>query len=566
MAGSESRLSRQNNLNRRDFIRKTALGGLYGAYVIASGCAPKRDFDLLIRGGLICDGTGKDLFRADVGIKNGRIAAIGALQDKSAVRVIDADELIVAPGFIDIHSHSDDELLVDGRAHSKIRQGVTTEVLGQDGSSYAPLNDEMRQRMHERLKNNYGIDVDWQDMRGYYNKLRKQGLSVNVVSMVGAGTLRAHVVGYEDRPATSEEIARMQALLQKAIEQGARHLSSGLEYTPGSFATTEELIELCRVLGPQGVYSTHMRNEDDRVLQAVSEAIRIAREAGCKLNISHLKASGKRNWHKLDAILNLLDEARQSGTATTCDRYPYIAYSTGLTALFPTWSREGKSEDFVARLQDESLLPKIREAVLNKIHMLGDWNAVMISSMSEEPHKAYAGRRLGDLAREHNQEPFEFLRQLMIAEKGRGGMVGFAMSEENTERVLAYPYCAVASDGSARATEGPLSEGSPHPRNFGTFPRVLGYYVREKKLFSLPEAIRKMTDLPARIIGIQQRGLIAEGYFADVTLFHPEKVRDTATFVQPKQYPEGIEYVIVNGKVVIDQGEHTHRKPGKILY
>ncbi len=556
----------RNRFSRRDFLRLSAMGSLYGAYVLVSGCTPRRDFELLIRGGQVCDGTGRALFRADVGIKDGRIAAIGDLQNQTAARVIDADELIVAPGFIDMHSHSDDELLVDGRAHSKIRQGVTTEILGQDGSSYAPLNDEMRERLHERMQKNYGISVDWQDMQGYYTRLQQQGLSVNVISMVGAGTLRAHVVGYEDRPATPEEITRMQELLKQMLKQGARHLSSGLEYTPGSFATTEELIALCRVLGDEGVYSTHMRNEDDRVLQAVSEAIRIAREAGCRLNVTHLKASGKRNWHKLDAILDLLDEARQSGMTVTCDRYPYVAYSTGLASLFPTWCREGRPEDFVARLQDETLLPKIREAVLNKIDMLGDWNAVMISSMSEDAHKTYAGKRLGDLAREHQQDPFEFLRQLMIAENGRGGMVGFAMSEENTERLLAYPYCAVASDGSARAVDGPLSEGSPHPRNFGTFPRVLGYYVREKKLFRLPEAVRKMTALPADIIGIRDRGRIARGFFADITLFHPDKVRDTATFVQPKQYPQGIEYVIVNGEVVIDQGEHSNRRPGKILY
>ena len=552
-------------ITRKQFLKTCTAAGAYTAFVITTGCTPGRDFDVLISGGLVCDGAGNEPARADLGIKNGKIAAIGDLSGNSASRVIEATGLIVAPGFIDMHSHSDDELVVDGRAQSKIRQGVTTEVLGQDGGSYAPLTREMRERMAERLQKAYDVKVDWDDFSGYFRKLRKQGVSVNVMSMVGAGTLRAYVVGNENRPATAKELRTMKSLLQKCLQQGARHLSSGLEYTPGSFASVEELIALTSVLGNEGVYSTHMRNEDDRVLRAVAEAIEIASGGGCALNISHLKASGKRNWHKLDAILQFMDEARQSGLRVTCDRYPYVAYSTGLTSLFPLWCREGASEQFVERLQNPELIGRIKAAVEAKINMLGSWDAVMITSMPEQAHKQYEGKRLGQLAQELGQDPFDFLRDLMIAEKGRGGMVGFAMSEENTAKVLAYPYCAVASDGSARATEGPLAQGNPHPRNFGTFPRVLRHYVRETRTLTLADAIRKMTSLPADIVGIRDRGRIAPSLRADITIFNPETVADRATFTEPKQYPVGIEYVLVNGQVVIDQGEHTGKLAGMIL-
>ncbi len=551
-----------NALSRRCFL-KTAAGASF--YVMTAGCGFFRDFDLLITGGRIADGTGKPLFQADIGIKDGRIIEIGSLQGRSAGRIIPASGLVIAPGFIDIHSHSDDELLVDGRAMGKILQGVTTEVVGQDGSSYAPLNGEMREHLSERLEKLYNLRVDWDDFKGYFKKLRRQRLSVNVMSMVGSGTLRAYVIGYEDRSASEKEIQQMQQLLKDALQQGARHLSSGLEYTPGSFASTEELVALCSVLGEEGVYSTHMRSEDDHVLQAVAEAVRIAREAGCRLNITHIKASGRRNWTKMDAMLQYLDEARNAGLSVTCDRYPYAAYSTGLASLFPLWAREGGTEAFLERLQNNDLLPKMRQAVKEKIEMLGSWDAVLISSLFEPENKGYIGRRLGELAAELNKEPFEFLRELLLSENGRGGMVGFGMSEENTEKVLAYPYTAVASDGSARATEGVLSEGNPHPRNFGTFPRLLGYYVREKGLLSLEEAVRKITSLPAQIVRLPNRGRIAPQYYADLTLFDPDTIRDTATFTNPKQYPEGIHYVIVNGKVVIDQGEHTGARPGKIL-
>lgn len=556
---------RQTTYTRRRFLQRSLAGGAYATAAIITGCRAGRDFDLVIANGSIYDGLGGPPLTADLGIKNRKIAAIGNLSGLSATRSIDANGLAIAPGFIDMHAHSDDDLLVDGRAHSKIRQGVTTEVLGQDGGSMAPLNAVMREKMDESFRKRYNLSIDWQEFRGYFKRLRKKGLSVNVTSMVGAGTLREYVIGMEDRPATEKELDDMKALLQKCLEQGARHLSTGLEYTPGSFANTEELAALAAVLGPKGLYATHMRNEDDTVLQAVAEAEQIARTAGVRLHISHLKVSGQRNWHKLPALFAYLEEARSTGLHISSDRYPYVAYSTGLTSLFPLWCREGGNEAFVSRLQDESLQPRIRAGVEGKVAMLGSWDAVMISSLQLPEHKAYEGKRLGELAQELNTEPFALLRDLLIDENGRGGMVGFAMSEENTEKILSDPHNVVASDGSALAVEGPLASGSPHPRNFGTFPRVLGYYVRERKIMPLETAIHKMTAQPAQIVGIRDRGRLAENMWADVVIFDPLSVRDTATFSQPKQYPEGIEYVVVNGVVVIDGGEHTNARPGVVL-
>ncbi len=549
-------------MRRRRFLHLSA-AALAAPAVVLSPRSARQEFDILIRNGLVYDGLSNNPTAADIGIAQGRIARIGTLAGARARLVIDARERVVCPGFIDIHSHSEDDLLADGRAESKIRQGVTTEILGQDGGSYAPLNDSMFEQMRTSLLDRYNVLPDWRDFAGFYARLRTQGIAVNVLSMVGTGTLREYVVGYADRPASKKELADMQNLLRQSLHQGARHLSSGLEYTPGSFAGADELAELAAVLGKHGLYSTHMRNEDDHLLEAVREAIGIARAAGVRLNISHLKIQGQRNWDKGQELFDLLGEARAQGMQLTCDRYPYVAYNTSLRNLFPLWSREGEAGRFIERLQDPGMLPKIREAVQAKIASLGSWDAVMISHFSANP--AFAGKRLGALAAEHGKAPSDFLIEMMLLSKGSGGMVGFGMSEENTAAILAWPWCAVASDGSALATEGPLATGSPHPRNFGTFPRVLSYYVRERKTFDLATAIRKMTSLPAEIIGLAHRGRLQQGLPADIVVFDPEQVRDRATFADPKKYPQGIEQVIVNGVPVIRDGEHTGERPGRIL-
>lgn len=551
--------------SRRNFLKTSAAGALASYSLFNSACSASPEFDLLITGGTIYDGSGNDGVAGDLGVIAGRVAAIGDLRDRKAKQKIDASGLAVAPGFIDFHSHSDEELLLGGEAQSKIRQGVTTEILGQDGGSMAPLNDAMRAKLHEDLTKRYGIAVDWTDFSGYFQRLEQSGLITNAASMIGQGALREFVVGLDNRPATTDEISHMQALLRTALQQGACGISSGLEYTPGCFASTEEIIAVCRAAAGKSIYSTHMRNEDDTLLEAIAEAIRIAQEAGVALNISHIKASGQNNWRKQPEMLAMLEAARANGLRVTCDRYPYIAYSTGLSSLFPLWSREGGSEAFVSRLQDASIRAKLRPEVQYEADKIGGWKSVMISSLQNHPRRSeYEGMNLAELA-QHGADPYDLLVEFIVGEKGGGGMVGFAMREEDTAQLLANPYCMPASDGSSLAEQGVLRSGNPHPRSFGTFPRVLGKYVREEAIMPLAEAIRKMTALPAETLGLQDRGSLKKGYWADIVIFDPAKVNDRATWSQPHQYPVGTPFVIVNGQLVIDQEKFTGKLAGKIL-
>ncbi|MFQ5603652.1 MAG: amidohydrolase family protein [bacterium] len=557
-------------MDRRTFLKKAGetglLFGLGGFQILSPACHKSYDFDLIVKGGSIFDGSSEAAFTADLGIKNKRILAIGNLQEFTAYRVLDVDGLTVAPGFIDVHTHTDRRILVNPRAESKIRQGVTTEILGQDGGSMAPLTEEMRVARHKRYQERYGLSVDWHDFEGYFQAVTRQGTAVNLGSMVGQGTLRRCVLGMVDRKPSSEELAQIQELARQALDQGVLGISSGLEYTPGGFASTEEITELCSVMqGTSGLYATHIRNEDDGVVGAVAEAIAIAKGAGVGLHISHLKCQGQRNWSKLDEIFALIDQAQSESFSVTFDRYPYVAYSTGLASLMPIWSREGGTEKFIERLNNPEVLSKIKAATLNKIQLLGSWDSVMITSVSLEKNKAYQGKTVAEIVAGTNQDGFEFTRSLIIEERNRVGMVGFGMSEENTARILSHPKCMPASDGSALATYGPLSEGNPHPRSYGTFPRVLSKYVREQNAMSLAEAIRKMTSLPAQRFGLVDRGQIATKFMADLVVFDPQTIQDRATFSEPHQYPTGIEFVLVNGEVVIEKGAHSGNLPGMIL-
>lgn len=528
-------------------------------------CNSSEKFDVLITGGLIYDGSGKPAVTGDLGIKNGKIVARGDLKGQSATRKIDAANLAIAPGFIDFHSHSDEELLLGSAAQSKIRQGVTTEIIGQDGGSVAPLTEKMRAKWSASMQVNYGVEVNWLDFAGYFQRLEKGGIITNVASMVGQGSLREYVVGEDNRPATPEEIEKMKALARAAFQQGAYGISSGLEYTPGSFASTEEIIAVCQAMEGRGIYSTHMRNEDDAVLEAIDEAIRIGRESGVALNISHLKAQNPKNWQKVPLILDKLNQARATGMQVTCDRYPYIAYNTGLSLLFPLWSREGGGEKFTARLQDPALQERLRQEVLDKVNNLGGWHTAMISRLSKNSEREkYEGKNFAELAQD-GTDPFKLLVELVIKEEGGGSMVGFGMSEEELAGVLKDPHAMIASDGAAFATSGKLRFGNPHPRSFGTFPRVLGKYVREEKLFDLAEAIRKITALPASALGIKDRGVLQIGNYADVVIFEANAVIDRATWTAPHQYPAGIQFVLVNGEVVIEHGEFNGKLVGKVL-
>ena len=530
---------------RRDFL----LAG--GAALIAAGRPPAihraAGHDLVIRGGTMFDGTGAAGIERDVAIAGGRISEVARRVAGKGAEEIDARGLAVAPGFIDIHSHGDGSLEQDPRAESLIREGITTIIVGQDGGSDATGAPD------------HGFDALFQTVEGH-------APSVNVASMVGLGSVRGAVVGDRDRPATPDELARMVAMVESALAQGACGASSGLEYTPGAFASRDELIALSRPLAARRLpYATHMRNEDDRLLEAIDEAIAVAEGARCPLQISHLKTQGPRNWDKLDTVFARIAAAGRRGLDVAFDRYPYVAYQTGLTNLFPVWSRDGGIQGFLGRLDDSSTAPKIRAETLAKIELLGGWDNVMVTSVRDSSDKAAEGKRLGAYSQAVGTDPYELAAALIRRSRGGVGMVGFAMSEDNLARILAHPLGMVCSDGGAYAVDGPTRRGSPHPRGLGTFPRVLGRYVRERRVLSLAQAVHKMSALPASRVRLADRGRLQRGFAADVVLFDPATVADQATFEQPFQYPLGIPTVIVNGVVALRQGERAPLGTGRAL-
>ncbi|MGH7573864.1 MAG: N-acyl-D-amino-acid deacylase family protein [Longimicrobiales bacterium] len=565
-------------MDRRVFIRSGVLAA--GASIISSsrlsadlpwsGAGGRasarlaRRAELLLRGGVIYDGTGAAGVEADVRISGDRIAAVGRGLPADGARVIDVRGHAVAPGFIDIHAHTDLGLFAHPNAESKVRQGVTTEVAGQDGSSVAPSSEDRAANVRERYAEAAAVDV--RTLGGFFSSLSARGAAVNLASMVGAGTIRGLVIGADDRPPTDAELARMVELVRRAVADGACGISSGLEYTPGGFASKAELAALAAPFAGTGLpYATHMRNEDDELLTAIEEALEVGRVAGVPVHISHLKAQGERNWWKAEPALRMLESVRAAGRDVTFDRYPYIAYSTGLSNLFPLWSRDGGTAAFLGRLRDPAQRPRIEAAVREKIAELGSWDAVQITSTSSESLAWARGERLGRLATERGQEPYALLLSIMIEDGARSGMVGFGMSEENTALMLAHPLGMICSDAPARAVTGPLSAGTPHPRAYGSFPRVLGFYVRERGTLTLEKAIHKMTGMPAARLRLEGRGRLETGAFADVVVFDPDTVIDRATFEAPHAYPVGIPYVIVNGELVIAEGEHTNARPGRVL-
>ncbi|HEU4800854.1 MAG TPA: D-aminoacylase [Gemmatimonadales bacterium] len=529
--------------SRRAFV------GVTGAALLAA-CAPaavtRRDaHDLIIRGGTVLDGSGAAGVTADVAVSGGRIAAIGPSLAARGAEELDARHLAVVPGFIDIHSHADGSLDDDPRSESAIRQGITTIIAGQDGGS--------------RGTGAGGLGA-------WFKEIDALQPGPNVASMVGLGSVRGAVVGNDDRPATPAELAEMTRLVEAALADGACGASSGLEYTPGAFASIEELIALCRPLAARRLpYASHMRNEDDRLLAAIDEAIAVARGAGCPLHVSHLKTQGPRNWPRLDDAFARIEGANSGGGSATFDRYAYIAYSTGLTNLFPVWSRDGGTDDFLARLDAPETSDRIRTEALAKVELIGGWHNVQISSVRNDADRAAEGQRLDDWARMRNEEPYAATLGLLRRNRGGVGMLGFAMSEENLDRILAHPLAMVCTDGGGFAIDGPTRRGSPHPRGAGSFARVLGRYVRERKALTLPDAIRKMTSAPAARLRLADRGLLRQGYAADVVIFDPDTVADRATFENPFQYPVGISAVIVNGRFALRDGTRTMPGSGRSL-
>jgi N-acyl-D-amino-acid deacylase len=532
-------------------------------------CAPTPEYDIVILNGTVIDGSGQPGYPADIGIKGEQIAFIGDLEVGDGVRAMDATGLVVSPGFIDMMGQSEYRLLLDGRSQSKAHQGITTEVTG-EGGSIAPLAGPALASFRERTAPD-SLDVVWTTLEGYFEALNQKGISINIATFVGATQVRACVIGYDDRPPTEDELARMRQLVTEAMEDGAWGLSSSLVYPPAFYASTEELIALAQIASSHGgIYATHMRSESNNLFEALEEAIRIGREAEIPVEIFHLKAAGKTNWDKVDEVLKRIEDVRSEGLDIMADVYPYTAGSTGLASTMPPWVQDGGREDFYKRLQD----PAIRRRLQREMTTLdGDWenfyigsDRIMITDMPLKDYGHYEGKYLRDLARERNEDPMETIFNLHVLTEGfRIDAVYFMMAEENKRKIMQKPWVSFCCDSGARATEGRLNDGSPHPRAYGTFPRILGKYVREEKLLTVEEAIRKMTALPASRMGFKDRGRIETGLAADIVCFNPDTVIDKATYEDPHQYPEGIDYVLVNGTVVIDQGQHTGARSGKPL-
>ncbi len=555
--------------------RLAALIVAMGAAVATAACQSGQPppLDVVIRGGELIDGTGGPARRVDVGIRGDTIVEIGDLSRSAATRVVDATRMVVAPGFIDMHSHSDFPLLVDGRSLSKITQGVTTELLGESDSA-APASGPVRPEV-ERALATYDLELDWTTFAEYFQRLERQRTAVNVVALVGAGQVRAAVMGFDKRAPTADELSRMQELVDRAMRDGAAGLSSGLIYAPNSYATTEELIELAKIAARHGgIYVSHIRNEADQVVDALREAARIGREAGVSVEVLHLK----RNLARLDGAseaigmrdaIGTIEEARQQGIRMAANVYPYAASQTTLNAnLLPQWALEGGRERLVARLHDPRARMKIRaetQAILSSPLSGRRADTVMLARTTYEPHQKYQGMRIKQIAEEMRQEPADALLEIVDRSDGLASGIYFGMRDEDVAMALAQPWTTIGSDGSGLAPTGVLARSHPHPRSYGTFTRVLGRYVRELRVLTLPQAIHKMTGLPAERLGLGDRGLVQVGKKADLVVFDPNTVADRATFEEPHQLSAGIISVLVNGALVIDKGAPTAALPGRVL-
>ena len=535
-----------------------------------AGAAPPETFDVVIHGGTVYDGTGGPVRVTDVGLRGDRIAAVGDLAAAAAGRRVDASGLAVAPGFINMLSWSTDSLLVDGRSQGEIRQGVTTQIMG-EGSSMGPLTPEMKRRMTEG-QGDLRYEVTWTTLAEYLATLEKKGVSQNVASFIGSGTLREHVVGLENRRFTPAEMDKARALVRDEMEKGALGIGSSLIYAPDTFSTTEELIELCRAAAPYGGrYISHIRSEGDRLLEAIDELVRISREASVPAEIYHLKAAGEKNWPKMEQAIARVEAARAQGLKITADMYTYTAGSTGFDACVPPWAREGGPEALFKRIQE----PATRGRILEEMRRPAGWENLCLSAGSPdrlllvefktEALKPLTGKRLSEVARERGTDPENTILDLMAADRTRVGVVFFLMSEDNVRRQIRLPWVSFGSDASSMAPEEPFIRSSTHPRAYGNFARLLGRYVRDEKLVPLPEAIRRLTDLPATNLGLRDRGRVSAGMFADVVVFDPVTIADRATFEKPHQYAVGVRHVFVNGVTVLRDGEHTGATPGRAL-
>ncbi len=531
--------------------------------------------DLIITNGLIVDGTGRPAYRGDVVVRGDRIELIATRgagrRLPRARRTIDARGLVVAPGFIDMLGQSEQNLLIDPRAMSKVMQGVTTEVTG-EGGSIAPLNERLVKEdadFYRRFK----LNADWRTFAEYFRRVERQGMGLNLATFVGATQVRAYVIGYDDRAPTATELNEMRRLVARAMEEGALGLSTSLQYVPARFAQTDEIVELAKVARSYGgTYATHQRSEANALDSSLAEVFEIARRARIPTEIWHLKTAYRKNWGRMPEVLKRIEAARREGLRITADVYPYTAASTSLTACLPPWALEGGTEKMLARLNDADTRARLKRDISTDSRdweniYLGSGGAagVLIGSVVNRELDALQGQRVSEIAAAQKKDALDALFDLIIADRGQTGAIYFMMSEDDLRAALRSAWVSICTDSGARATDGPLAGSKSHPRGWGTYPRILSRYVRDEKLLTLAEAVHKMTGLSAARVGLQGRGVLHAGAFADITIFDPARVRDRATFEEPNQYAAGISYVVVNGQLAVDNGVRTDALAGRIL-
>lgn len=543
------------------------------AVLLSSGSclAQTQSFDVLIKGGTVYDGAGGEPRHLDVAIRGDRIVEIGTLRKARANTLVDATGLAVAPGFINMLSHSETSLIVDGRSMSELKQGVTTQIFGE--GSMGPLTLEMKARRIAQ-QGDIKYDITWTTLAEYLAYLEKRGISQNVASFIGAPTLREYVIGLQDKAATPEQLDKMRELVRHEMEAGALGITTALIYPPATFAKTEELIELSKVAAKyKGKYIAHIRSEADQLAEAVEETIRISREAGLPAEIYHLKASGRENWSKLDRVLAMIEEARRNGLQITADMYTYTAGATGLNSCMPPWVYDGGSDAAYRRLEDPETREKIAAAMRapsnnwENLYMLaGSPDRILLVGFKSEALKPLTGKTLADVARMRGKDPVETIMDLVLEDRSRIGTVYFMMDEENVKKQIRQPWVSFGSDAASMAPEGVFLKSSTHPRAYGNFARLLGKYVREEKVIPLTEAVRRLSGLPATNLGLDHRGFLEPGMFADVVVFDPDTITDVATYEKPQQYSVGVKHVFVNGVQVLRDGEHTGAKPGRALW
>ena len=539
--------------------------------LLVTGCRQGPSYDVLIRHGMLYDGSGDPPRIGDVGINGDTIAAIGDLGDAHGKQEIDAQGFAVAPGFVNMLSWANEALIVDGRSQSDIRQGVTLEVMG-EGESMGPLNERMKKE-NLALQTDIKYPIEWTTLDEYLRYIVSRGVSPNVASFVGATTIRCHEIGYANRAPTPEETARMKALVRQAMEEGALGIGSSLIYAPAFYASTDELIELCRVAAEyRGMYITHMRSEGNALSEAMDELIRIVKEAGIAAEIYHLKAAGAANWPKLDDVIAKVNSIRAAGLRITANMYVYPAGAAGLDAAMPPWVQEGGLEQWRKRLQNPAIRRRVRQEMTtptddweNLYLGAGSPEKVLLLSFKNLSLKKYTGKTLAEVARLRGKSPEETAMDLVVEDDSRVGTAYFLMSEDNIRKQVALPWISFGSDGESSAPEGVFTQYQQHPRAYGNFARVLAKYVREERLMPLEAAVRKLAALPAENLGIKQRGRLQAAYFADIAIFDPANIQDHATFDNPRQYATGMVHVFVNGIQVLRNGEHTGAKPGRVV-